>query len=75
MNKEPRGKNVGERGSRFFRNLHIALGAVALAATPFVGPAYEALATTVAIFEFAHAAVWEGLRRVISGRKASPAPA
>ena len=78
MEKAPKKGNLVERGAELFRNIHLAIGAVALAATPFVGPAYEAFAATVGIFEFAHAAILEGLRRVAGSRKntnAAPAPA
>ena len=73
MASETKSGNLIERGSRFFRNIHIAIGSVAVGASLFIESAFLPV---VAVFEFAHAAVLEGVRRAASRRKsAQPAPA
>ena len=67
-------ENFGERSLRFLRNIHIAIGAVALAGA-VVFPQIEIL-SVVAAYEGLNALVHEGLRKVIgnrSGRKLKPA--
>ena len=55
---------VGERGSRFLRNVHAAIGGVALiGASVIVAPVVVAGLTTVAAWEGVHSAGWEAARR------------
>jgi hypothetical protein len=67
MANEHSGKeNVGERGIRFLRNIHIGIGAVALAGA-VVFPQIEIL-PVIAAYEGGIALIHEGLRRVVRGR-------
>jgi hypothetical protein len=70
MNKELKPGSIVERGSRFFRNVHWAIGSVALGASLFVE---SAILPAVALFEFGHAAVLEGLHRVAANKKSPKA--
>ena len=66
-NSEQAGReNIVERGVRALRNLHIAIGAVALAGA-LVFPAIE-IFPVVAVYEGINALAHEGLRRVVRSR-------
>lgn len=55
---------MGERSSRFFRNVHFALGGIALVGASVVAvPVVAAGMNTFAAWEGVHGAAWEGARR------------
>ena len=74
MAKELGKGNVFERSAGWLRNLHLGIGGIALVGA-FAAPVYEAFLFNLAVFESAHAALWEGIRRVAKKRSAKLATA
>lgn len=74
MEKVPKTGNIAERGLRFLRNVHIAIGTVALGGVLIFTEA--AILPAIAAYEFINAGVHELGRQVVKNRSGpKPHPA
>jgi len=72
--QEVKNENVAERGTRFLRNIHVAIGAVALAGA-IIFPQVEVL-SVIATYEGINALAHEGLHQAVKNRRnREPKPA